>query len=65
MFGERCRSNSMDRESVCGLCGDSNSWSVDGSLGREVRGRVWVMSDFIGYGKEFVLYFDGSGIRRG
>ena len=65
MNRETGREKSMDKESVCGPRGDLSSWSVDGSLGREVRDRTWVMSDFVTRGKGFALHPDGHGTHRG
>lgn len=65
MNRETGREKSMDKESVCGPREDLSGRSVDGRLGREVRDRTWVMSDFVAHAKEFPLYPDGHGTHRG
>lgn len=42
-----------------GPCENLNGSSVNGSLGSEVRGRTWVLSDFVGHDEEFELCPDG------
>lgn len=44
-----------DKERVCGPWEDLSSWSEDGSLRRETRGRTWAKSDLVGHGKR--LYY--------